>query len=628
MTCPSCNSPLEPNARFCGVCGYRLAPNRRAGPGAASPGAASPGAAPIGARVRAPATPPSQSRPNRSPAPSGPPASSGPAGASGAARPATAGQGKSPPLAVDASRPAVHPAIVHAQPQAVAQAQVQSQAQAQRPAAAAGAGAAAGGAAARAPAKPRKQSGDDVYLGQVLNNRFKIESKIGEGGFGAVYRGVQLATGRKVALKLLHPDMTKDDNLVARFRREGMVLCNLRDAHTITTYDFDQTPSGTLYIAMELLEGKSLHQVFHEEAPLDWKRVFKILTEMCSSLAEAHAQGIVHRDLKPENIYLESRSGNPEFVKILDFGIAKVMRGETIDPQSPQLTATGQTLGTLEYMSPEQLMGKALDGRSDVYALGVLAYEMITGRLPFPDAKGPAGLITAQLKQTPIPPSQACPQANLPRAADRAILKCLEKDKNNRYLDVSALAAALQEVISGQSSEFAALQQKQIAVGRAPSVDMLETRRGELPNVLPPPMPVMPVPPAPQGSGLTAMPGTPPPPGVPVTPGPGDRSPAHAGHAGLAPAPIPVSPGLTPPVGAPVYAPLSPTQPPPQSPPYSSSSAALAPGSPFGHGALPGTYPVRHPQAPRGSGKLLWWVIVLLAIGAGAGTLAGFWLSR
>ncbi|HUS33458.1 MAG TPA: serine/threonine-protein kinase, partial [Kofleriaceae bacterium] len=282
----------------------------------------------------------------------------------------------------------------------------------------------AGGSSGKTPppqgAKPRprpmghKAKGDEIYIGQTLNNRFKVESKIGEGGFGAVYRGIQLATGRKVALKLLHPEMTKDENLVARFRREGMVLCNLRDAHTITTYDFDQTPDGTLYIAMELLEGKSLHQIFHEQAPLDWKRMFKILIEMCSSLAEAHQQGIVHRDLKPENVYLESRPGNPEFVKILDFGIAKVMRGDSIDPQSPQLTATGQTLGTLEYMSPEQLMGKQLDGRSDVYALGVVAYEMITGRLPFPDAKGPAGLITAQLKQTPQPPSVANPKASLP----------------------------------------------------------------------------------------------------------------------------------------------------------------------------------------------------------------------
>ncbi|MFT3699437.1 MAG: serine/threonine-protein kinase [Kofleriaceae bacterium] len=351
----------------------------------------------------------------------------------------------------------------------------------------------------RAPVKPKpvaKPLGDEIYLNQVLNNRFKIESKIGEGGFGAVYRGVQLATGRKVALKLLHPEMTKDENLVARFRREGMVLCNLRDAHTITTYDFDQTQDGTLYIAMELLEGKSLHQVFHEQAPLEWKRVFKILIEMCSSLAEAHSQGIVHRDLKPENVYLESRPGNPEFVKILDFGIAKVMRGDSIDPQSPQLTATGQTLGTLEYMSPEQLMGKQLDGRSDVYALGVVAYEMITGGLPFPDAKGPAGLITAQLKQTPQPPSTRAPKAALPPSADRAILKALEKSKENRHADVTAMAAALQDVLDEAREKSNPVMQALPASAsqshRQPQMtgaDLLETKRAPMPDMAPPPVP-------------------------------------------------------------------------------------------------------------------------------------------
>jgi eukaryotic-like serine/threonine-protein kinase len=348
MNCPSCNAALEPNARFCGVCGHQISGGDHS--------------AHIG--------------------PKGPPA----------------------------------------------------------------------GAATVRETKTTSPKPLDPFVGQVLNNRFKIESKIGEGGFGAVYRGVQLANGRKVALKLLHPEMTKDKNLVARFRREGLVLCNLKDAHTITTYDFDQTSDGTLYIAMELLEGKSLHQVFQAQAPLDWRRVFKIIGEMCSSLAEAHAQGIVHRDLKPENVYLEARAGNLEFVKILDFGIAKVMRGEAIDPQSPQLTATGQTLGTLEYMSPEQLMGKPLDGRSDVYALGVVAYEMITKRLPFPDAKGPAGLITAQLRQTPSPPSKANPSVQVPPNAEKIILKCLEKDRNNRYADVTALATAVQEALQQSGS--------------------------------------------------------------------------------------------------------------------------------------------------------------------------------
>jgi serine/threonine-protein kinase len=452
----------------------------------------------------------------------------------------------------------------------------------------------------QARAAPRRGKGDDIYLETVLNNRFKVESKIGEGGFGAVYRGVQLATGRKVALKLLHPEMTKDENLVARFRREGMVLCNLRDAHTITTYDFDQTPDGTLYIAMELLEGKSLHQVFHEQAPLEWKRMFKILIEMCSSLAEAHAQGIVHRDLKPENVYLESRPGNPEFVKILDFGIAKVMRGDSIDPQSPQLTATGQTLGTLEYMSPEQLMGKPLDGRSDVYALGVVAYEMITGRLPFPDAKGPAGLITAQLKQTPQPPSQANPKANLPAMADRAILKCLEKDKNNRYPDVTQYSHALQEVLDSVrelSNPMATPLRSANSSSRMPpqnGPDLLETRRGEMPNLAPPPMPSNPH--------------------------------APLGHMGSNASNVHMQQQRAP-------------TPPPLQMLQTPSPYPLQPAPPTAdHSVAPLTYPQAQPHMYPGSAtevspaassaKWIWWVVALLALGAGAGAVLALLMQQ
>jgi serine/threonine-protein kinase len=287
----------------------------------------------------------------------------------------------------------------------------------------------------------------DPFVGRTLNNRYSVENKLGEGGFGAVYKGKQMLTGRPVALKLLHPDTARDPNLVARFRREGAVACSLKDAHTITTYDFDQTPEGLLYIAMELLTGKSLHDVFHAEAPLAWPRVLRILEQMCSSLGEAHAQGIVHRDLKPENIYLENRPGNPEFVKILDFGIAKIVGGE-IGQNSPQLTASGQTLGTLEYMSPEQLMGKPLDGRSDVYALGVLAYELLTGRLPFPDAVGPAALIAAQLKKTPDAPSVAKPTAQIPPGVDRLIFKMLEKTREKRHADVNDLANEVRQLLA------------------------------------------------------------------------------------------------------------------------------------------------------------------------------------
>ncbi|MDX2087718.1 MAG: serine/threonine-protein kinase [Kofleriaceae bacterium] len=542
MNCPSCASPLESNARFCGVCGYRLQPGRPATP-AAAPSAA-------GARPQASA-------------------------------------GSSPAIA------------------RAPQAQPQAQRPQQQP-------------------KPQHKSrsrADDLYINTVLNNRFKVESKIGEGGFGAVYRGTQLATGRKVALKLLHPEMTKDENLVARFRREGMVLCNLRDAHTITTYDFDQTPDGTLYIAMELLEGKSLHHVFHEQAPLEWKRVFKILTEMCSSLAEAHQQGIVHRDLKPENIYLETRPGNPEFVKILDFGIAKVMRGDSIDPQSPQLTATGQTLGTLEYMSPEQLMGKALDGRSDVYALGVVAYEMITGRLPFPDAKGPAGLITAQLKQTPQPPSVANPKANLPKSADAVILKCLEKDKNNRYPDVQSLSLALQDVIAHASSDASKSQP------RIPGADLLETRTDAKIVGVPPSMPGM----GPPGMGPPGMghPGMGPPPmGAPSMGAPAQSpfavqsspniAPLDAGasmqyappNRAQTPYPVPSAPQPTPtPTPAPTPYPMQPMQPMQGMQPQASVANMHA------------QPPVPAAPVPASSSKWIWWVVALLVLGAGAGAV-------
>jgi serine/threonine-protein kinase len=321
--------------------------------------------------------------------------------------------------------------------------------------------------------------------------------------------------------------------------------------------------------------------------------MFKILTEMCSSLAEAHAQGIVHRDLKPENIYLENRPGNPEFVKILDFGIAKVMRGEgSMDPQAPQLTATGQTLGTLEYMSPEQLMGKQLDGRSDVYALGVLAYELITGRLPFPDAKGPAGLITAQLKQTPKPPSQVNPNGNVPTTVDKVLLKCLEKDKNNRYADVTQLSQAAQAVLNDNPTPKP----------KAPAPAVVETVRGDPVNLPPPPA-------MPQGTSQAALLGnTPQQPAQALAPQPSPLSP-------LSPlAPLPQgSPGANGPGGypsAPANRPLSPS---PQAQQGPGGSGLWGPGGSYNAG-----------PAPRANSRWVWLALGLLVLGAVTGAVLAY----
>ncbi|HEY0193601.1 MAG TPA: protein kinase, partial [Kofleriaceae bacterium] len=316
--------------------------------------------------------------------------------------------------------------------------------------------------------------------------------------------------------------------------------------------------------------------------------------------------------------------------------------------------------GTLEYMSPEQLMGKPLDGRSDVYALGVLAYEMTTGRLPFPDAKGPAGLITAQLKQTPLPPSQANAKALLPKAADRAILKCLEKDKNNRYPDVSALAVALQEVIaSTPRDDLAALQQMPIPGHdriELSGSDLLETRRGDLPFMAPPPMPANPAP-----QGPASLPGMPPdrPSGLALGgTGPGAGLGAAATVAapngphqpigpngatapnGLPPMAQPGPRGgpqvMTPPSGAPLApSPYAPTQLPqlPQTPMPMAPPVPLpgTHGAPYGQAMspMPFTPPPSYPAGPRASSiKLVWWVLALLAVGAGVGTLVALLVSR
>ena len=272
-------------------------------------------------------------------------------------------------------------------------------------------------------------------IGKTLNHRFVVGDKVGEGGFGAVFRGKQIATGREVALKILHPHNVSDETIVARFRREAEACSKLRDPHTVTTYDFDETPDGILYLAMELLRGQSLHQVQKAEGPLGYERVLKILDQVAASLAEAHQNGIVHRDMKPENVFIESRDGG-DHVKVLDFGIAKVVSDER---QIPALTAVGQTLGTLEFMSPEQLRGQKLDGRSDLYALGMMSYEMLTGALPFAAAKSPIDIINFHMRSEPPAPSKLSDKVTIPAAVDAIILKMVAKDKDKRFADANAL---------------------------------------------------------------------------------------------------------------------------------------------------------------------------------------------
>jgi eukaryotic-like serine/threonine-protein kinase len=297
-------------------------------------------------------------------------------------------------------------------------------------------------------APARAPRGLERLVGQTLNGRYLVERKIGEGGFGAVFRGRQIATGREVALKLLHPHNVSDATVVARFRREAEACSKLSSPHTVIIYDFDETEDGVLYLAMELLRGHPLQDLQRQQGPLEPRRVLGILNQVADALGEAHSLGIVHRDMKPENVMVDTRSGEDQ-VKVLDFGIAKIV--EQPGKPTPALTAVGQTLGTLEFMSPEQLRGRPLDGRSDIYALGMMAYEMLTGQLPFKNARGPSDIIQFHMQTPPPPPSSLRAGAGagtrsdsrsrpkIPREVDEVVLRMVAKERDDRHADAAAL---------------------------------------------------------------------------------------------------------------------------------------------------------------------------------------------
>jgi len=283
----------------------------------------------------------------------------------------------------------------------------------------------------------------DSLVGRTLNNRYFVKRKIGEGGFGAVFEGMQVATERPVALKILHPQSVSDATVVARFRREAEACSKLRNPHTVIIYDFDQTEDGVLYLAMELVRGQSLQDIQRASGIIPVDRCLHILDQVAEALGEAHAKGIVHRDMKPENIMVEVREGQ-DFVKVLDFGIAKIKSGDG-GKDAPALTAIGQTVGTLEFMSPEQLRGKPLDGRSDIYALGMVAYEMLTGELPFKKSKSTTEIIQYHLKTPPPPPSSLKPEVDIPQVVDELVQKMCAKSRDDRHASTDDLRQHIDE---------------------------------------------------------------------------------------------------------------------------------------------------------------------------------------
>jgi len=285
----------------------------------------------------------------------------------------------------------------------------------------------------------------DQNIGRVVADRFEVLSLIGAGGMGSVYRARQVGLEREVALKLLKEEASWDPDTVTRFHREAKAMSLLQHGNTVRVFDFGQTVDGTLFLAMELLEGETLTKRVTREGCLDPVLAIRVVQQVLRSLHEAHSKGIVHRDLKPDNIVLAGVEGHAEpVVKVLDFGIAKVFEGEN---QFDQLeTQAGTVFGTPRYMSPEQAQGKSLDPRSDLYSVGVLLYQLLTGVPPFQDEEAVV-VMAKHIRDKPEPPIKVAPTRPISTSLNRAVLKALEKDPSRRFQDATEFARGLEKCI-------------------------------------------------------------------------------------------------------------------------------------------------------------------------------------
>src|SRR5450755_1684220 len=283
----------------------------------------------------------------------------------------------------------------------------------------------------------------DPFIGrEILGGQYQVLEKIGTGGMGSVYKASQPAMNRMVAIKILHPKLANRKDLTSRFRREARAMSQLSHPNTVKVFNFGELEEdGSLYIVMEMLEGKNLNQSVRKEGPIPRERAIPILIQVCGALQEAHDLGIVHRDLKPENIFLSRQGGINDYPKVLDFGLAKVTERQ-MNPGSIILTQEGMVFGTPEFMSPEQAQGRTLDARSDIYSLAVILYEVLTGKLPF-SAKTPMEYIQKHVTEPIIPLSQRVADKQFPKELDEVMARALSKKPEDRFQTAAEFAEAL-----------------------------------------------------------------------------------------------------------------------------------------------------------------------------------------
>jgi serine/threonine-protein kinase len=286
------------------------------------------------------------------------------------------------------------------------------------------------------------QNTDDPLIGRTLPGGYVILDLVGIGGMGRVYRAEQTNLGRTVAVKIIHPHLVGEENAAARFITEARAASRLNHPNSVAVIDFGKTEDGQLYLVMEFLRGKDLARVQYEEGPLSFRRIVSILRQVLAALSEAHHLEIIHRDLKPENVILEPVRTGGDFVKVVDFGLAKMREGT-----GPGITSPGIVCGTPEYMSPEQGRGDPLDPRSDLYAVGVILYQLLTGRLPF-EAESPTQVVLMHITEAPPDPRSAAPERMIPSLIADVCLMALAKEPAHRFGNADEFAEALADALS------------------------------------------------------------------------------------------------------------------------------------------------------------------------------------
>lgn len=295
-------------------------------------------------------------------------------------------------------------------------------------------------------------------IGDVLDGRFRITGVLGSGGMGCVYLAQHVSIQRPLALKLLHPEIGEIDEVIKRFEREAFALGRVDHPNCVKVSDFGKLNDGAFYMVLELLDGLLLSDLLDRQRQIDWRRTLHIGRHVLSALEYAHDAGIIHRDIKPENVILVDQDGDPDFAKVVDFGIAKLLHEEA-SPESDtvmltndaNLTQAGVTIGTPTYIAPEQAYGLEIDGRADLYALSVMLYEMITGVPPF-DTDEVGALLRMHIS-SPVPTfADVAPDVDVPKEVEQLILHGLEKKADKRVGSAKEYIARIDEILSGEVS--------------------------------------------------------------------------------------------------------------------------------------------------------------------------------